>query len=130
VVEKNAAGAEDAIAFPVVHGHPMGVQLRNTVGAARVEWGFLNLGNRLHLAKHLGCAGLVEPDVLIEQANGFQQVQGPKARDLGCCRRLVETDADKALCREIVNFRRLGFCTSEMLDPRSVRSCSTRCRCG
>ena len=60
-------------------------------------WGFTDF------AKHFGGAGLIETNPAVDQANGFEQVQGAYGRDLRCGAGLIEADTDKALSRQIVN---------------------------
>ncbi|VWX60507.1 conserved hypothetical protein [Burkholderiales bacterium 8X] len=109
VVEEDAAAAEDVVAFPVVDGHPVREQLGDAVGAARIEGGFLDLRNGLHLAEHLGGGGLVEADIGVGETDGLEQVQGAHRGDLGGGVGLVEADADEALGCQVVHLVRLGL---------------------
>ena len=98
MIEQNAAGPKNVIALAIVDGHPMRIELGHAIGAAGVERCAFNLGNGLHLAKHLGSAGLVEADLRVDQANGFQQVEAANAGDLRGGAGLVKGHADKTLC--------------------------------
>jgi hypothetical protein len=103
VVEENAAATEYVVALAVVHRHPVRVELGHTVGTAGVERGVLLLGDGLHLAKHLGRAGLVEPDLGVYQTDRLQQVKRTDTGDL--CRGvgLVKRHANKTLGSQVVN---------------------------
>src|SRR6185437_7821393 len=109
MVEENSAATEDAVTFAIIDGHPVGVEFGDAVRAARVERRGFRLRNRLHLAEHFGCAGLIEADLRVDDADRFEQVDRPDAGYLGGCDWLVERYPDKALRREIVDFGRLRF---------------------
>ena len=103
VVEQNAAAAKNVVALAVVHRHPVGIQLGHTIGAARVERGRFLLRNRLHLAKHLRGGRLVEANLAVHQANGFQQIQRTHTGDLGRGAGLVKTHTHKTLRCQVVD---------------------------
>ena len=109
VVEQDATGAKNTVAFAVVDRHPVRIQLGHTVGTARVERGGFFLRNGLHFAKHLRGAGLVEADFGIDETHCFQQVQSADAGNVGGGGGLLKTDADKALRRQVVDFIGLDF---------------------
>ena len=71
VVKENARAGEHAVAFAVVLGNPVAVQLGHTVGAARVEGRIFVLRNGLHLAEHLAGARLVHAGVGLAEPDGF-----------------------------------------------------------
>ncbi len=109
MVEQDAAGAKDVVALAVVHRHPVRIEFGHAIGAARVERCAFNLRNGLHLAKHLGGAGLVKADLGVDQANGFEQVEAANAGDLRGGAGLVKGHAHKALCSQVVNFAGLDL---------------------
>ena len=51
MVEENPVGRKEVVAFPVVPGHPVGIDLRAGIGTAGVEGGLLTLG-RMRSAEH------------------------------------------------------------------------------
>ncbi len=108
MVEQNTAAAKDVVTLAVVDRHPMRIQLGHAVRAAGVEGCALNLGNGLHLAKHLGGAGLVKTNLGVNQANGFEQVEATNASDLRSGVGLVKRHAHKALRSQIVDLVRLN----------------------
>lgn len=103
VVEQNAAAAENAVAFTVVDGHPVRIQLGHAIGAARVEGCVFDLGNGLHLAEHLGCAGLVEANLWVDDADGFQQVHWAEAGDFCSGHGLLKRHAYETLCSQVIH---------------------------
>ena len=107
MVEQNAAAAEDAVALAVVHRHPVRIQLGHAIGAARVEGRVFHLRNGLHLAEHFRCAGLVEANFGVDDANGLQQVQRADAGDLRRGVGLVKGHTNEALRGEVVHLH--GF---------------------
>ena len=66
VVEQDATRAKDVVTLSVVNRHPVGIQLSHAVGASRVERRGFNLRDGLHLAKHLGGAGLIKTNLGID----------------------------------------------------------------
>ena len=109
MVEQNTAAAKNAVAFSVVHRHPVRIQFGHAIRAARVKRGFFNLWNGLHFAKHFRRAGLVKTNFRIDQANGFQQIQSTNASNLRSGVRLVKTHTHKTLRRQVVNFSGLNL---------------------
>ena len=72
VVEQDPAHREEPVRLPVVHRDPVAVHLGHPVGRAGVEVGGLPLRRLVHLAEHLGGAGLVEPGGRVDQPDRFQ----------------------------------------------------------
>jgi DNA polymerase III subunit gamma/tau len=105
VVEKNAVTGVDAVGFAVVDGDPVGVQLGNSVGRARIEGGFLGLGHLLDQAVKLRGGGLVKAGFFLQaqQADGFQESQGPEGIGVGGIFGGLEADLDVGLGAEIVD---------------------------
>ena len=84
MVEQDAVGAEQPVAFLVVVDDPEGVQLRDGIGAARMEGGFLGLQTVLMtVAEHFGGGRLVEARGGREMAHGLQQPQHTDGVHLG-----------------------------------------------
>ncbi len=109
MIEQNAAATKNAVALAIVHRHPMRVELGHAIRAARAKRRVFHLGNRLHLAKHLRGAGLVEANLGIDQANRLQQVQCANAGDLRRDDGLVEAHAHEALRGQVVDLVWLHF---------------------
>ena len=108
VVEQDTAGGKDAVAFAVIDGHPVRIQLGDAVGAARVERGGFRLRHRLHQAEHFRCGGLVEAHFRIDDADGFQQVDSADAGDLRRGDGLRKGDANEALGSQVIDLGGLG----------------------
>jgi hypothetical protein len=106
VVEQDAVAGVDAVGLAVVDGDPVGVELGDGVGAARVEGGGFLLRDFLHQAVEFGGAGLVEAGLLFqaEDADGFEHAQGADAVGVGGVFGLFEADGDVALRGEVVDF--------------------------
>ena len=106
VVEEDAVAGVDAIGFAVVDGDPVGVELGDGVGAARVEGrGFL-LRGFLDEAVEFGGRCLVEAGLLFqaEDADRFQDAQRAQAVGVGGVFGRFEADGDMALRGQVVDF--------------------------
>ncbi|MCY1307627.1 hypothetical protein D9M70_575630 [compost metagenome] len=108
MVEQDPAGAEDAVGLAIVDRHPVGVQLGYAVWTAGIERRGFHLGNGLNLAEHLGCRGLIETDLRIDDANGLKKVYCTDAGNFRSSKWLLERNANEALRGEIVDFS--GLC--------------------
>src|SRR5262249_40585635 len=105
VVEQNAAGAEHAVAFAIVHGDPMPIGLGHAVGTARVEWRCLTLGSLPDLAVHLAAAGLVKAYVPgIEQPNCLQHGCHANGGELSGEHGLLPARRHETHGREVIHF--------------------------
>ena len=106
VVEENAVGGVEVIAFAVVHREPVGVHFRATVRRAGPERRFFRLGHFLDFAKHLGRRGLVEAAFFHEAgfADGFEDAHRAEADDVARVFRNIEGNAHVRLSAEVVNF--------------------------
>ena len=106
VVEEDAVAGVHAVGLAVVHSDPVGVELGNGVGTARVEGGGFLLRGFLHQAVEFGGAGLVEAGFLLEaeDADGFEDAQGTEGVGVGGVFGLFEADGDVALGGEVVDF--------------------------
>ncbi|GBH23845.1 hypothetical protein BvRS1_08940 [Burkholderia vietnamiensis] len=107
VIEQDAAAAEQPVRLAIVDRHPVRVQLRDAVRAARVKRGRFRLRNRLHLAEHLGRRRLIEARFRAHHADRLEQVQRADAGHLGGRRGLIERHADEALRGQVVQLVRL-----------------------
>jgi hypothetical protein len=83
-------------------------KLGYAIRAARIEGGILVLRNRLYLPKHLGGRGLIETNLGIYLANGFEQMERAYACDFCGGYGLIERESDKALGREIIDLSCVG----------------------
>ena len=111
MVEKDAVAGVDAISLAVVDGDPVGVELGNGVGAARVEGGGFLLGDFLDETEEFRGAGLVEAGFLfqVKNADGLQDAQGAQRVGVGGVFGLFKADGDVTLRGEVVDFVRLGL---------------------
>lgn len=105
MVEQDAAASKDTVRLAIIDGHPVRVELGDTIGTARIERRRLDLGKLLHLAEHLGGACLIEANPGVDDTNRFQQIQSPQPRNFRRGNRLLERNPDKALRREVIDFR-------------------------
>ena len=107
VVEQDAVDGEEAVRLAVVDRHPVGVDLRGGVRAARVERRRLVLGHLLRAAEHLRGRRLVDPRPDLQLADRLEQAHGAEAGDLARVLRHVEGDLDVALRAEVVDLVRV-----------------------
>ena len=103
VIEEDAVAGIDAIGFAVVDGDPVGVELGDGVGTARVEGSGFLLRGFLDEAVEFGCRCLVEAGLLFEaeDADGFQDAQRTQAIGVGGVFRGFEADRDMALAARL-----------------------------
>ena len=107
VIEQDAAAGVQAEALAVVHRHPVGVELGDTVGAAWVERGALGLPGLLDQAEHLRRGGLVELGFRPDEAHGLEHIAGAERGDGAGQDRLLPGGGDEALGGEVVDLVRL-----------------------
>ncbi len=122
VVEENAIASVHVVSLTIVFRDPECIELRDTVGAARVEWSVFVLRNGLNQPVKLGSRGLVEPYVVLEAAGayGIEKAQGTECVDIACIFRHVEGDLYVRLCAEIVDFGWLDL-REDVHEIRTVR---------
>ena len=73
VVEEDAVRGEDAVRLAVVLDRPEPVELRDGIGAARIERRRFPLRHLLHLAVEFGCRGLVEAGLHARETDRLQE---------------------------------------------------------
>src|SRR5690606_16393616 len=96
VVEEDARAAEDVVALAVVDRDPVAVYLGHAVRAARVEGRRLALRDLYDLAEHLAAAGLVEANLGVDDADGFEHARHAQRGELTGEHGLGETCWDEA----------------------------------
>ena len=69
IVKQDAVAGEEPVPFAIDACHPVGVNLRNRIGATRLERGGFTLRRRSR-AKHFRTGGLVKPGLACTAANG------------------------------------------------------------
>ena len=93
--------------FSIVDRNPMSKNLRDRVWTSWVERRCFPLRILNHLAKLLRTGGLVIPNllsiVLLTVAHGFKQLDRPKGSGFSRVNRLIKTDSNVALGREVVH---------------------------
>src|SRR5574344_703266 len=121
VVEKNAVRGEHSVRLAVVADSPVAVELRDGVGAARIERRRLLLRNLLDESVELRGRRLIELRRLVpsRQVNRLEKAHRPERVDIAGKLRGVEGDADVALRGEVVDFVRLDL-VDELDQVRAV----------
>lgn len=96
MVKQDTVACIHAICLSVIDGDPESVELGDTVGGTRVEWGSLRLRSLNDLSIQLGSGGLVETDVLLEstRSNGVEETEGTEAVDVTSVFGHLERDLD------------------------------------
>jgi hypothetical protein len=111
VIEQDAVGAVQPVGLAIIPHDPIGIELRDGIGAARMKGRGFALGRLLHQAVELGGGGLVEPacpDQLCG-TQGFQQPQRAERIDIGGVVRRIEADGHVALRGEVIDLVGLGL---------------------
>jgi len=109
VVEQHAVAGVHAIRLAVINSYPVGVQLRNAVGAAGIEgggfllWGFLNKAIQLTGAGLINAGFFSEP----EHPHRFKDAQRPESIAVGGVLRGLKTDSHVTLGTKVINLIRL-----------------------
>ena len=98
MVEEDPVAGVHVVGFAVIDRNPISVELGHPVRRAWVEGGGFALGYRLHQAVELGGGGLVNTGAVghPQEANRFQQTQGPDTVRVGGVFRHIKADLDVA----------------------------------
>ena len=109
VVEEDAVAGEDPVGFAVIARDPIGVDLGDAIGAARVERGSLGLRDFDDLTVEFGRRRLVDANLLLhlQDADGLKQAERADAVRIGGVFRDVEGHLDVRHRTEVVDLVRL-----------------------
>ncbi len=107
VVEQDAVAGEHVVAFAVIDGLPIAVDLRAGVGAAGIKRRGFGLRSLHDLAVHLAAGRLVKADRQAGVADGFEKAHRAQRVDGDGINGLVEADAHVRLGAQVVHFVRL-----------------------
>ena len=105
VVEEDAVCRVQGVAFAVVPGHPVGIELRTGVRAPGEKRRLFVLG-RWCRSKHLGGRGLVEADPGVAAPDSLEQAGCPQAGHVPGILRGVKAHPDVALGTQVVDLVR------------------------
>ena len=108
MVEQDAVDREEAVAFPVVARHPVGIELGRGIGAPGTHGGRFILGRRGG-AKQFAGRGLVKPGLDAAAADGLQEPGDPQAGHIPGIFGHVEADPHMALGGQVIDFVRLDI---------------------
>ena len=114
MIEENSVAGKEAVTFPVIYRHPVGIELGAGIRAARPERGGLGLWILRRCAKHLAAGGLVELGLEVYDADCLQKPDGSKRGDVARIFRDLITDSHMALSAQVIDFIRLDL--AEELD--------------
>ncbi len=75
VIEQDAVRGMETIGFAIIHGNPIGIELRGGIGTARIERRRFALWSFLHLAVELGRRSLIKtyPIFQAQNSNTFKE---------------------------------------------------------
>ena len=106
VIEKNTVCCEHTVAFAVIPHNPVRIELRHTIGAARMKGGCFRLGNPLYLSKELARTRLVKTDTALVflYADPLENIEGGEAIRLCSIVWHRKGMVHMALRRQIVDF--------------------------
>src|SRR5687768_1097766 len=108
MIEKNSITREESIAFPVVYGRPVGVDLRGTVGTAWIKGRRLSLRDLLNLAEHLGRTSLIKFGPDSGFAYRFKNADRAEASNVACIFWNIKADTYMRLRCQMVDLVRLN----------------------
>ena len=114
MIEQNPVRREHLVSFPVIHRHPVRVNFRCGVWAARLKRCCFTLRGR-GAAEHFTARGVIKFRFDARFTNRFQEPYGTEARDLASVFRNVKTDANVALRSEVVNLGRID-CPDDLVQ--------------
>ncbi len=89
VVEEDAGDGKEVVALAVVDGDVVAEDLGDAVGATRIEGRHLVLRHFAHAAVHLARGGLVEADLRVDAADGFERSRDALRVELAGEHRLI-----------------------------------------
>jgi len=74
VIEQDAVASIDTVSLAIVHGDPIGIKLRDGIGASRIKWGCLFLRCFLNQSVEFARTGLIKSGLPLksQNANCFQ----------------------------------------------------------
>ena len=109
MVEKNPVAGVHPVAFAVVHSYPVGIKLRDSVGASGIKGRALLLRDLLNQPVELTGARLVDPGFFSESEDPHRLEDPQRAQRIavGGVLRALETHRHMALGTEVVNLIRL-----------------------
>src|ERR1700693_879050 len=99
MIEEDSRDGEHAVGLSEVDGDPVGVELGDAIGAARMKLGRLVLRNRFDFAEHLRGGSLIEADLRIDYADRFEDTGYAKCREFAGHDRLRERRGDERMRR-------------------------------
>src|SRR6266481_527188 len=123
VIEKNAVAGEETITFPVIHCHPVRVDLRASIRAARPERSILALWRFRRCTKHFAAGGLVELGLEPYYSYCLQETDRSECSHIACVFRELKTDLYMALSAQVINFLRMNL-VKELDQTRRIRQVS------
>ena len=90
MIEEDTRAGKHLVALTEIHCDPVPIELGYPIGAPGIEWRLLILWHRLHFAKHLRGAGLIEADWPICQPYSLKHTGNAKACVFACSNCLLE----------------------------------------
>ena len=103
VVEPDSAARVQSVRLAIVHGDPMAVDLRDAVGAARIERRLFGLRRLDGVAEHLRTRRLIEANRGIDLADRFEHARHAQRGELAGEHRLPPRRRNERLRGEIVD---------------------------
>ena len=108
MIEEDARHREQVVALAIVDRDVVREDLRDTVGAARIERRHLRLRDLPHLAEHLARRRLVEPDPGVDLPDGLERPRHALRVELPRQHRLIPRRRHEGHRGEIVELVRAG----------------------
>src|SRR5262249_50075337 len=103
MIEENTVAGEEIIGFPVIDDNPVTIELRDSIGTARVERGLLGLRDLPDAAKKLACRRLVKFRFHPRLTDRVEESQRAHRVDLSRIFGHIERHFDVTLGGKIVN---------------------------
>ena len=118
MIKENAVAGVNTIGFPIIYGNPVGIHLRYSVGATRVERGGFFLWRFLHESIEFGCGRLIKACLLLQakNANSLKNTQCTKPVSIGGVLWGFKADRHMAHRCQVIDFVRLNL----LDDPNKV----------
>ena len=104
MVEQDTGACEQTIAFTIVLGDPVTIQLCNAVRASRIERCLFGLRHFLYQTEHFRSGSLIEAAFRLYRTDRFQHVGNAQSVDLCGSQRLFPAGCYERLCSQIVHF--------------------------
>src|SRR6185369_9364335 len=103
MIEQYTRTGKEPITLAIIDRNPVSIYLGHAIRAARIERRVFVLRIDPYFAKHLTRGGLIETNLGVETAHGFEQPCDSQRRKLAGEERLIPRSRDKRLRGQVIH---------------------------